>query len=31
MAPDLEAAGWLVADGRLVNSVSTGLLPELEA
>jgi len=31
MAPDLEAAGRLVADGRLVNSVSTGLLPELEA
>lgn len=27
MAPDLEAAGRLVADGTLVSAVSAGLLP----
>ncbi len=30
MAPDLEAASRLVADGTLVSAVSTGLLPGLE-
>jgi len=30
MAPDLEAAGRLVADGTLVSAVSAGLLPGLE-
>ena len=29
MAPDLEAAGGLVADGTLVSAVSAGLLPGL--